>query len=206
MDCFVRHIESPEEGPVRGEFRNIQFHPFTLLALSGFADPPLRSEVRTLIDLTFALASREKIICMWRISEANECEFVGAADSAFDRIDIDFQRARNRPWRRGRLYLLRPENAIALADVLISYWKTWYGSWLFADWPEDASADLSRLLQSHKQLGELRAALLHRRRFVILTFDDNLYDIYASWPMEHVVSTLRSIAETHGVSFVFKDS
>ncbi len=66
MDCFLKHVEVPEDSAIRGDFQQTQFAPFLLASLSGFKVPPSRAEIQFFVDLMFLCTTKSKQFAVCR--------------------------------------------------------------------------------------------------------------------------------------------
>lgn len=202
MNYFTKHIESRSDKSIAGEFSQSTFAPFTLLALHGFQIPPRTEEARVLVDILVELALPKKDILVCRNAKIGQAEFEMDADQAWPQLVVDAPGAPACARQTSRSYTVGIQNHEKLAELLVTHWKTKGGHWLFADWTLDLATDhsgIKALNQSYANIHELRAALLPSRNFACLTFDDNLFDVYANCDLSRALAVLNAAGNKYGV-------
>lgn len=194
MDCFVKYIDTYDDRAVGGEFQREHFIPFTLVSLYGFEIPPSVSEARLLVAVMFEVASDEKRIALSRNARKKQEQFEQEATRVLGKLELEDRPAERAWWYDPQLYYADVQARDQVADLLRRYWRAWDGNWFLCDWPSDPSAvgaGTKSLSRPWRSMSEMRADILRTRNCAVLTFDDNIWDMYVRRELGSALSLVK---------------
>jgi hypothetical protein len=171
--------------------------PVSLLALSGFQNPPTRAQVEWTVGILSLLVSSRGELLACRSN-------VGAED----RYRVDARLQIGDPVREElggwAAHAVAPTRYSALTDVCLRYWRTHGDHWLFCDWPACPAMHgrVLRCLRNTPHPEHLQGALLRLVDMVAVTFDDILVDILARREPEEVIGIVERCARQYGLSVI----